>query len=199
MGAVEQQRAQARRLAAILTAPASFGYEQAVARQTSGAWRTNLPGGTDLVQAVSEQIRVRTGQVRVATTGTFTLPGDTGRIPVTVANDLEQDVTVGIRLESDQPARLVAPEIDPFEVPAGRKVSLEVEAKVIGSGTLPVDIQLTTPAGRRYGEPVPVLVRTTAYSEAAAYVVTGAFVILAFLLGMNFVRRTRARRSEHGA
>ncbi len=198
MATVEQQQAQARRLSAILTEPAGFGYDEAVARQTSGTWRSNLPGGSDLVRAVSEQIRVRTGQVRVATTGTFTLPGDTGRIPVTVANDLDQDVTVGIRLESDEPARLAAPEIDPFEVPAGRKVSLEVEAKVIGSGTLPVDIQLTTPAGRRYGEPVPVLVRTTAYSQAAAYVVTGAFVILAFLLGMNFVRRTRARRSGHG-
>ena len=79
------------------------------------------------------------------------------------------------------------------EVEAGRKVSLEVEAKVIGSGTLPVRIQLTTPSGRRYGEPVTVQVRTTAYSRAAAYVVSGAFVILAFLLGMNFVRRSKAR------
>ena len=72
-------------------------------------------------------------------------------------------------------------------------MSLEVEAKVAGAGTLPVTIQLTTPNGRRYGQPVQVLVRTTAYSQAAAYVVTGAFVILAFLLGMNFVRRSRAR------
>lgn len=188
----DQQRA-ARRFEAILSEPTDLGYEQSVMRQTAGAWRTDEQGGIALQRTVSEQLDALTSDVRVATTGTFTLPGDTGRIPVTVANDLDQDVTVGIRLETTEQARLQSPEIAPFEVEAGRKVSLEVEAKVIGSGTLPVRIQLTTPNGRRYGEPVTVQVRTTAYSRAAAYVVSGAFVILAFLLGMNFVRRSKAR------
>lgn len=197
MDAVLSQRQDARRFTAILTEPSGLAYEQSLARQTSGLWRTDLLTGTSLVSTVTEQVRVRTEAVRVATTGTFTLPGDTGRIPVTVANDLDQDVTVGIRLESDEPARLSAQTLEPFAVPAGRKVSMEVEAKVVGSGTLPVNIQLITPAGRRYGEPVTVQVRTTAYSQAAAYVVSAAFVVLAFLLGMNFVRRRHARRKEH--
>jgi hypothetical protein len=87
--------------------------------------------------------------------------------------------------------------MEAFEVPAGRKVSQEVEALVAGSGSLPVKIQLLTPAGKPYGQPVTVQVRTTAYSQAAAYVVSGAFVILAFLLGMNFVRRRHVHRKEH--
>ncbi len=197
MDAVVGQRQDARRFTAILTEPSGLAYEQSLARQTSGLWRSDLLTGTSLVATVTQQLRVRTEAVRVATTGTFTLPGDTGRIPVTVANDLDQEVTVGIRLESDQPARLSAQTLEPFAVPAGRKVSMEVEAKVVGSGTLPVNIQLITPAGRRYGEPVTVQVRTTAYSQAAAYVVSAAFVVLAFLLGMNFVRRRHARRKEH--
>ncbi len=196
LAAVQLQQRDARRFEAILAEPGGVAYDQSVMRQTAGAWRTDQQGGGQLVRTVSEQVTRRTAQVRVATTGTFTLPGDTGRIPVTVANDLDQDVTVGIRLESDEPARLQAPDIAAFDVPAGRKVSLEVEAKVVGSGTLPVRIQLTTPGGRRYGDPVTVQVRTTAYSRAAAYVVSGAFVILAFLLGMNFVRRSKARQ-EH--
>ena len=197
MDAVVGQRQDARRFTAILTEPSGLAYEQSLARQTSGLWRSDLLTGTSLVATVPQQLRVRTEAVRVAPTGTFTLPGDTGRIPVTVANDLDQEVTVGIRLESDQPARLSAQTLEPFAVPAGRKVSMEVEAKVVGSGTLPVNIQLITPAGRRYGEPVTVQVRTTAYSQAAAYVVSAAFVVLAFLLGMNFVRRRHARRKEH--
>ena len=196
LSAVQDQQRRARRFEAILTEPAGLGYEQAVMRQTSGLWRADEQGAIALEREVSSQLAELTSQVRVATTGTFTLPGDTGRIPVTVANDLTQDVIVGIRLETDQQARLQSPAIEPFEVPAGRKVSLEVEAKVVGSGTLPVRIQLTTPRGRPYGEPETVQVRTTAYSRAAAYVVSGAFVILAFLLGMNFVRRSKAR-SEH--
>ena len=70
-----------------------------------------------------------------------------------MANDLPTDVTVGIRLRSDEPARLVAADIAPFEVPAGRKVSLEVEAQVVGSGTLPVRLQLTTRPGAGTANP----------------------------------------------
>lgn len=197
LSSVKDQQVIARRFATILTTPSGLSYEQSLARQTSWLWRSDLLTGSALVSTVTRQLETLTASVRVATTGTFTLPGDSGRIPVTVANDLDQDVTVGIRLESNEPARLSADAIDPFVVPAGRKVSREVEAKVIGSGTLPVTIQLTTPAGRRYGEPVTVQVRTTAYSQAAAYVVTAAFVVLAFLLGMNFVRRRHARQKEH--
>ncbi len=197
MSTVNDQQGAARRFAAILTEPSGLAYEQAVARQTSALWRTDLMTGNALVATVSGQLATQTAAVRVATTGTFTLPGDSGRIPVTVANDLDQDVIVGIRLESDEPARLTSEPIEAFEVPAGRKVSQEVEALVAGSGSLPVKIQLVTPAGKRYGEPVTVQVRTTAYSQAAAYVVSGAFVILAFLLGMNFVRRRHVHRKEH--
>lgn len=193
---VQAQQRTARRFESILATPAGLGYDQAVARQTAGVWRLDQPAGEQLVRTVSAQLTRQIDQVRVATAGTFTLPGDTGRIPVTVANDLDQAVTVGIRLSTDEPARLMADDIAPFTVPAGRKISREVEAKVVGSGTLPVTIQLTNPAGRRYGEPVTVQVRTTAYSRAAAYVVSAAFVVLAFMLGMNFFRRRKARR-EH--
>lgn len=193
---IKGQSRDARRLESILTEPSGVRYGESVVRQASAAWRADLQTGVTLVRSVSAQLASQISKVRVATAGTFTLPGDSGRIPVTVANDLDQDVLVGIRLESDEPARLSAPEIAPFNVPAGRKVSLEVEAKVVGSGTLPVKLQLTTPTGRRYGEPVTVQVRTTAYSRAAAYVVSGAFVLLAFLLGMNFVRRSKARHQD---
>jgi hypothetical protein len=198
LAAVQLQQRRARRFQAILSTPDGIGYDQSVMRQTSSSWRTDPTTANTLVRTVTGQVSDLTAEVRVVTTGTFTLPGDSGRIPVTVANDLDQAVSVGIRLISDEPARLVASEIAPFVVPAGRKVSLEVEAQVVGSGALPIDLQLTTPAGKRYGEPVTVQVRTTAYSRAAAYVVTGAFVILAFLLAMNFVRRRRAGAEHTG-
>jgi hypothetical protein len=197
LASINDQQSAARRFTAILTQPSGLAYEQAVARQTSALWRNDLMTGNTLIDTVSQQLAARTAAVRVATTGTFTLPGDSGRIPVTVANDLDQDVVVGIRLESDEPARLTSEPMEAFEVPAGRKVSQEVEALVAGSGSLPVKIQLLTPAGKPYGQPVTVQVRTTAYSQAAAYVVSGAFVILAFLLGMNFVRRRHVHRKEH--
>ena len=88
LSAVQDQQRRARRFEAILTEPAGLGYEQAVMRQTSGLWRADEQGAIALEREVSSQLAELTSQVRVATTGTFTLPGDTGRIPVTVANDL---------------------------------------------------------------------------------------------------------------
>ena len=92
----------------------------------------------------------------------------------------------------------MAADIAPFEVPAGRKVSLEVEAQVVGSRHLAGEASTHHPGraqvrrtrdrpGAHHGLP-----------RAAAYVVTGAFVILAFLLAMNFVRRRRAA-DDHSA
>ena len=119
---IKAQARQADRLESILTEPSGVRYGESVIRQASAAWRAEGQTGIQLVRSVSAQLASQTSKVRVATTGTFTLPGDSGRIPVTVANDLNQDVLVGIRLESDEPARLSAPEIAAFEVPAGRKV-----------------------------------------------------------------------------
>lgn len=190
---IKQQRRQANRLRQILSdqVGALIDSTQLIQRQSSVAWRDDRETGEDLLMTSGDQLDSQISQVRIVSAGTFTLPGDTGRIPVTVGNDLAQDVTVDLSLRTDLPARLTVPDIEPFVVPAGRKVSVEVEARVIGSGSLPVDLQLMTPKGRDFGEPVPIEVRTTAYSQAAGYVVVAAFAVLTILLALNFVRRRR--------
>ena len=74
-----------------------------------------------------------------------------------------------------------------------------VQAQVLGSGAVPVDVALTTPAGEIYSAPVTITVATSAYSRAAAWIVGGAFLLLLALIAVNLVRRIRVRRSGSSA
>ena len=80
----------------------------------------------------------------------------------------------------------------------GQKQTLEVQARVLGTGPVAVQIALLTPEGDVFGTPVTTEVRSAAYARAAQGVVIGLFGILVVLLAVNFVRRRRAARPEGG-
>ena len=71
------------------------------------------------------------------------------------------------------------------------KSTLEVGARVLGTGPVTVAITLLTPDGEVFGEPTVTEVRSAAYARAAQWVVGGLFCILVLLLGVNVVRRRR--------
>lgn len=171
--------------------PVATAIEDAMARSESLLWRADLAGGRRLLTTVSNQLDELIAKVRVASSGTTTLPGETGVVPVVIANDLDQPVQVALRLYGTPAVRFEAKPFPAFTVAAHTKFSVEVPARVLGSGDVDVAVQLTTADGRAYGTPVTVVVRSTAYARAASWVVGGLLAILVFLLGVNFVRRRR--------
>lgn len=173
------------------TSGATDTLEQTLTRAESAAWRADLAAGRALVSSATESIDAQTAKVRVLSRAPVTLPGDTGVIPVTVANDLDRPARVGVRLVGTPSARFEATEVPAFTIAPGKKTTLEVKAKVVGSSEVSVDIQLLTPDGQPFGVPVTTSVRSAAYASAAAWVVGGLFGILVLLLAVNFVRRRR--------
>lgn len=171
-------------------------FSSALLRTSSGAWRTNRRAGEQLLDVINQQLDGTIGKVRLISGGAINLSGDGGQIPITIANDLPVPVKVGVRLQGDPAVRLVSTPLDTMTIPANRKVSTEISAKVVGSGDLDVQAQLTTPGGALYGQPVELVLRSTAYAVAATWVVLIAFVILSFLLIMNSIRRRKQRRDE---
>ena len=142
----------------------------------------------------STVLRVISGLLKAAS-GSVSLPGETGTIPVTIANDLDVPVTVGLRVTGEPAVRLDAPPVAPVTIAPGRKASVEVTARVAGSGSVTAVLQLTTPSGEDYGPPARIEVGSAAYARAAAWVVGAAFALLLALVAVNTVRRVRVARA----
>jgi hypothetical protein len=174
-------------------------YAAALLRAGSAAWRLDPGTGGLLLRRTEDQLSSETEQVRVISKGTVTFSGERGSVPVTVANDLDRAVTVGLRLVGQPEARLESADVEAVEIGPGRKASVEVEALVVGGGPLPVDVQLLTPEGEPYGPPVRIELRSTAYARAAAWVAGGAFLLLAVFVGTGVARRVRTSARARGS
>ncbi len=167
--------------------------ESALTRSESAAWRDDRSSGRRLVRDTNAQIQGDIEQVRLLSTAPVTLPGESGVIPVTVGNDLDRPARVGVRLVGAPSVRFEADDVETVTLAPGQKITLEVTARVIGTGPVEVAAVLLTPEGTRFGRPVTFEVRSAAYARAAQWVVIALFGILVVLLGANFVRRRRPR------
>lgn len=171
-------------------------FRTALLRTESAAWRSEPAAGSQLLARVSAELEAQVNNVRVLSSGTITFPSNTGKVPITIANDLARPVQVGIELTANPSVRLVSKPVTKLTIPANRKISTEIPAQVVGAGELPVQVRLTTPTGQKYGKPSEIVLRSTAYARAASWVVGIAFAILLLLLLMNSIRRRRTRRQS---
>ena len=73
----------------------------------------------------------------------------------------------------------------------GKKVGVDIEARVVGGNTLPVRVQLLTPDGTAFGEGARIDVASTAYARAAAWVVIVAFIAIVIFVVIGVARRIR--------
>ena len=186
------------RLVAVLDDPSTIGpsYAAALLRAQSSAWRSEPSLGAELLGMVNAGLLERTSLVRVLSTGTVIFSGDAGRVPVTIANDGEQAVTVGVALIGQPSARLQSTPLSGIRVDPGKKVSVDLEARVIGGEPLGVAVQLLTPAGARYGTPATISLVSTAYARAAGWVVAVAFLALAAFVVIGITRRIKRVHSS---
>jgi uncharacterized protein YfaS (alpha-2-macroglobulin family) len=134
-------------------------------------------------------------KIRILSNAPVTLPGDQGVIPITIANDLDRPARVGVRLSSTPSVSFQADDVPTVTLQPGQKQTLEVTARVAGSGPVLVNIGLLTPEGLAFGEPITTQVRSAAYALAAQWVVIAFFAALVLLM----IRGALARRTQERA
>ena len=178
-------------LTAVLDNPTGFSdaYAEAILRSESSAWRTEPDTGAELIRSVQQGLRTQIDQVYVLSEGTITLSGEQGLVPVTIANDLDRTVTVGVQLRGYPAARLVSDPMYDISIEPGKKVSVELDARVVGGRTLSVGVQLLTPDGQNFGSPAQIQVVSTAYARAAAWVIAIAFFAIVIFVVVGITRR----------
>jgi hypothetical protein len=121
------------------------------------------------------------------------LSGSTGTINVNVSNLLAQPVTVGVGLNDPIEARLTSTSPGTREVPASQVVQVPIEVTTRTSGQFVVRATLLDRAGRPFGEPAELVVRSTGYSRAALAVTGVGAAGLLVAVGARLARRALRR------
>ncbi len=164
-------------------------FSEALLRAESAAWRSEPARGSELLASVSEGIQAEISRVRVLSEGQVTLSGDVGKVPVTITNELDRSVTVGLVLRGVPPLRLSAAPLTGIRIEPGAFASVDIEARVVGGEPLPVEVQLLSPDGDDYGSPARITVVSTAYARAASWVVGIAFLAIVVFVIVGVTRR----------
>jgi len=184
-------------LSRIVDDPTGFGQtlSTALQRASSSLWRGNREERNHLMNTITDQIETEREKVRVVSGGTITLAGDNGFIPLTIANDFDRSVTVGIQLRTDNAVRLEYTPPAPIQIGAQAKKGIEVPVRVVGSQPMEVAVVLTDPDGAEYDNSATLEIRSTAATQIAGVVVGVGGVTLAVLVAFNFWRRRRSAKA----
>ena len=163
-------------------------------RQLSAWFRTHPEARAELTRLVDDQVGDLIGSVRVVSSGSITVSGASGTIPITIENAGPTEVTVGLELSASPAQLFSADPVEPFTIAPERRTSVEVTAQVAAAGPIPVTIQLLTAEGDAFGEPGLLVVESAAYANAARVLVQVALGALVLAVVVHGVRRARRRR-----
>ncbi|MDD2858091.1 MAG: DUF6049 family protein [Candidatus Nanopelagicales bacterium] len=176
--------------------PTNQAYSEALLRAQSAAWRAQPGTGAALVTAISRELTAQIGLVRPTSSGTITFSGDSGAVPVTLANDSDALVNVGLQLTGVPSSRLESAPITGIAIEPGQKISVQVPVRIVGGDPLTTRVQILTPSGLDYGAAATITLVSTAYARAAGWVVIAAFIAIALFVVVGIGRRILHHRDS---
>ncbi|RKS80377.1 hypothetical protein CLV35_0808 [Motilibacter peucedani] len=144
--------------------------------------------GATLLDRSERALRAREAQVRVVTNGHITVPGGSS-FPLTVRNDLDQDVRVAVAFSKS--GRVSVQTTKVVRVPAGKATRVSVQTRASANGPADITMQLITPRGKLFGDAQPLRLRVRGAGGPAKAVVALAGVVFLFAAGARIVRRRR--------
>jgi hypothetical protein len=144
------------------------------------------------VLAANDAMRDRLDKVAVIGTDFVTLSGGSGTLTVTLVNELDQPVTVGIRPTStSSDVHIQAPK--PLEMAPGQRTVLRLRARASSIGVHEVTLTPVTADGSELGTPLTFNLRTSQVGKLIWGVLVGGGGLLVVMI----IRRVRRGFREH--
>lgn len=139
-----------------------------------------------------EWIEERLGKVTISASAGVTLSSASGSFLVTVSNDLDEPVTVGVTAESDSELTITAP--DPVLLGPGSRTNVLLQVSTTSNRVHNVTLMVTDVNGVPLGGTDELPIRSTQVSDVI-WVIMGSGVGLLFLaIAIRLVRRVRTAR-----
>lgn len=145
----------------------------------------------------AEYVRAQTAQVRVEGPGFVMMSGESGPIQVTLVNDLDQTVTVGLRVTTPG-SDLTFADVPPETLGPGRRTSVRLEATSHDIGVHAVRLLATDESGAPLGSEARFSVRSSNVSTVIWVIMAVGGALLLVAIVIRLVRRIRRRKSTHG-
>lgn len=158
-------------------------------------WRQDR---SEALSIASKRARRTGGELRkisIEAPPSVTLSSSKGGFPLTIRNDSDQAIRIGVDLDSSNPA-LSIPSVDQVEVGAGERRTLTVQIDLGTQRTTFLTARLMSVAGESFGGAQTFKVRSSSISTVlwVAMGLAGAFVL--FALVRRFHRRRTGTASE---
>lgn len=144
---------------------------------------------------ITDAVRGQLEQVRVESSPLVTMSSETGNFSVTVVNDLEEPVTVGIQVETGT-ADLDIRSPDLVSLGPGQRASVRLAATATDTGVHSVSIFPTTRDGRPLGGSTTIKVRSSQVGMVIWLIIGTGGVVFVGAIALRILRRLRDRRSR---
>ncbi|SDK02855.1 DUF6049 family protein [Nonomuraea jiangxiensis] len=184
---------------------APSGFDAAVLRLTSAAWRDNTRVARNVTTLVKSAVTARTEEVQITGAGpdrSRTLAGSNGVVPISVKNSLSIPISLFIDVRSNNPDLLQVnfkQEEEPLVIGGRQSGTVQVPMNAATDGDATVTVQLKTADGRPYGKAQKLTIRTTGYTGIALVIVGAALTVMLAAVVMRVLRRRSERRVARAA
>lgn len=167
-----------------------------LALQSSG-WRSNVAGWPVVVSRDLEESTELRSAVQVASTGDFNFLAAAAPLPIAVANNLDQPVTVYVTVRPDTGLLTVGQSRVELEIEPNSQASAMIPAQAVSNGVVNVTVSLSSATGVPVGEASRARINVQAGWETPIVVIIASLVVAVF--GGGLVRNILRLRNAASA
>jgi Family of unknown function (DUF6049) len=167
-------------------------YDQSASLTVAEQWRVDPEASEETADKTIRQLDAQINNVTIAAPEFITLSSSSGQFPLTVTNELDWPVTVGVQLNAKDGGVSIADD-ELIDVDPNQSTTVNVELNAEDVTVSEVKARLTTPKGRPFGTPITFNVRSSVVGTMIWIALGAAGAVIVLAVGR---RIRRSRRSD---